>query len=69
MKQFAKEIHINGNINTEVGKISILDLSDVVNRTNKLAITELTKELIKRINQFGDPDKDQTQLKYFKTVF
>ena len=68
MKQFAKEIHIDGNINTEVGKISILDLSDVVNRTNELAKTD-TKELIKRINQFGDPDKDQTQLKYFKTVF
>lgn len=67
VKQFAKEIHIDGNINTEVGKISIPDLSDVVNRTNELAKTD-TKELIKRINQFGDPDKDQTQLKYFKTV-
>lgn len=43
MKQFAKEIHIDGNINTEVGKISILDLSDVVNRTNELAKTDTKK--------------------------
>lgn len=43
MKQFAKEIHIDGNISTEVGKISIPDLSDVVNRTNELAKTDTKK--------------------------
>ena len=43
VKQFAKEIHIDGNISTEVGKISIPDLSDVVNRTNELAKTDTKK--------------------------